>query len=374
MALQSNDAAANGFNSAVRDAWLSANYMSLFTQRSPIFKMLQMRGRIKPSGYGTKMREPLLVPVLTGPQLEGVTNAYADRSPQPMTGYTTAEYDLSEYIIDVSWQDYDDRKAGGDVEMVQWREAHFKNALERSNNRIMRHLWAAPEDPNSIGVRQQVASIRTFINGGTTSATDGGNLDLPAQATQSKTPYVGTTGATAQLTIGNIPRNVAGAAYWCSCLLGTEPTQEAFTILVMNNIYEEAFQEGYEPNLILLPSALFSKLNNLITIGGSNGGQVYGESSLAKVGFSSIKFRNAEIVVDRRVPTSGYLSGTSTQTLNQCFCLNVDMLKLRMNAKKPAFKEVPTNKPIQEHVGQWFMALTAAHLGNVHALHGNLTT
>lgn len=373
MALQSSDSNANGFNSAVRDAWLSANHMALFTQRSPFLKMLQLRGSIKPAGYGTIMREPLMVPVLTGPQLEGVTNAYADRAPQPMTGYTTAEYPLSEYIIDVSWQDYDDKRAGGEVEMVRWREAHFRNAELRSFNQILSDLWAAPEGANTVGVRQQIMSIRTAINGGTTAATDGG-ANPPAQSGQSATPVVGGTGNSAQTLVGNIQRSAAGAAYWCPSMLGASGTSVALTVMILNDLYEEAFQEGEEPDLILLPSGLFSKIQNLITVGGTNGGQVYGESRLAKVGFSSVKFRNAEIAVDRRVPTSGFYSGGSSAAQNHAYCLNMRHIMMRMDGKKPKFKEVPTNKPIQEHVGQWFLALTADHLGNVHSFRADLTT
>lgn len=373
MALQSSDAAANGFNSAVRDAWLSANHMPLFTQRSPFLKMLQLRGNIKPAGYGTIMREPLMVPVLTGPQLEGVSNAYADRSPQPMTGYTTAEYPLSEYLIDISWQDYDDKRAGGPEEMVKWREAHFKNGELRSFNKILSDLWKAPEDLNSSGARTQIASIQTFINGGTITATDGG-ADPPAQAEQSEVPFVTASGSTAVTLVGNIERSAAGAAYWCPSILGGGSTSStALTILVLNDIYEAAFQEGEEPNLILAPPSLFSKLQNLLTVGGTSGGQRYSESKLAHAGFSSIRFRNAEIVVDRRVPTGGFGSGTSTVKKTNLFCLNMDHIKLRCDGKKPKFKEVPTNKPIQEHVGQWFIALTADHLGNVHSRHINLT-
>lgn len=373
MALTSNDSAANGFNSAVRDAWLSANHMPLFTQRSPFLKKMQQMGQIKPAGYGVMMREPLMVPVPTGPQLEGVSNAYANRSPQPMTGYTTAEYPLSEYIIDVSWQDYDDKRAGGPVEMVRWREAHFKNAELRSFNKILADFWAVAENTLSAGDRTQIASILTFINGGTTAATDGG-AQPPAQAEQSVAPIVSASGATAVTTVGNIQRAAAGAAYWCPSLLGSSGSSTALTMLVLNDIYEAAFQEGEEPDLILFPPGLFSKLQNLLTVGGGNGGQIYSESPLAKAGFSSIRFRNADIVADRRVPTAGYVSGTSTAVNNQALCLNLKHLTLRMDGKKPKFKEVPTNMPIQEHVGQWFLALTADHLGNVHSRHFNLTT
>src|SRR5687767_5265957 len=145
---------------------MSSNHMSLFTQRSPFFKMLQLRGNIKPAGYGVTMREPLMVPVTTGPQLEGISNSYADRSPTPMTGYTSANWDLSMYLIDVSWDHYDDKRAGGPEEMVNWSEAHFRNAEQRSNNKILSHLWAVPENALSAGgVREQIMSIRTAING-----------------------------------------------------------------------------------------------------------------------------------------------------------------------------------------------------------------
>lgn len=374
MALVSTDPNASGFSSAVRDAWLKANHTSLFTQRSPFLKMLQREGRIQPSGYGINMREPLVVPVLTGPQLQGVNDPYAAQTAQPMTGYTTAEYNLSEYIINVSWSDYQDVSAGSPVEMVRWHEAHFRNAELRAFNTILSHIWGNPEDPNSIGVHQQLASIRTFINGGTTAATDGGALPS-AQASQSVAPVVNGTGATAVTTVGKIPRAAAGAAYWCPCLLGNSSSATALTIQVLNDIYEEAFQDGgEEPTLILIPTGLYSKLTNLLTVGGSNGGQIYGESALAKVGFSAMRFRNAEIAVDRRVPTSAFVSGTSTALNNQIFCLGMKHLTLRMRSRVPKFKTVPDNRPIQQQVGQWFMALTADHLGNVHSMHFNITT
>jgi hypothetical protein len=370
VALQSTDVNASGFNAAVRDLWLSKNSMPLFTQRSPFLGALMMRGRIQKAGYGTNMREMLTVPVTTGPQLVGVANAYADFSPQPMTGYTTAEYILSEYYFNLSWQDYDMKRANGPVEMVQWQESHFINAHKRSYNKILADLWAAPENPLSAGDRTQVASIQTFINGGTTAATDGG-AQPPAQASQSATPFVMTSGATAVTTVGTIPRAAAGAAYWCPGLLN--PGLTALTVLVLNDVYEEAFQEGDEPNYIAVPSNLFSKLQNLLTVGGSNGGQVYGESKLAKFGFSTLRFRNADIVVDRRVPTSGFLSGTTTALGAQMYCMNLNYITLRMDGKKPTFEEVSTNKPIHEEKGAWNMALTSKHLGNVHSRHLNLS-
>lgn len=372
MALENASAAMNGFNSAVRDAWLSANHMALFTQRSPFFKKMQLNGRIQPAGYGVTMREPLMVPVLTGPQLEGVSNAYADRTPQPMTGYTTANYDLSEYIIDVSWQDYDDDRAGSPTEMVKWREAHFRNAELRAFNKILSDFWKKPEDTKSAGCREQIASIRTFINGGTSTATDGG-ADPPAQAEQSVSPVVSATSASAITLVGGIERSAAGAAYWCPpILLGDSTASAALTIALLNDLYEAAFQEGEEPDIIICPPGLFSKLTSLLTVGGTSGGQHY-TGSVANAGFSTIRYRNADIVVDRRCPTTGYVEDSTTAKKNHMFCLNTNHLLLRMKSRKPQFKEVISNKPIQEHVGTWKLALTSDHLGNVHSLGVNYT-
>lgn len=367
----------SGFSTAVRDAWLSRNYMSLFTQRSPLFKMLAMRGQIKKAGYGVMMREPLRVPVTTGPQLTGVTNAYAYIPPQPMTGFTQAEWPLSEYVIPVSWQDYDSRRANGEVEMVRWVQSIYEQANDRTMNTLMDHLWFPPESPLSIGSRQQIASLRTFVNGGTTAATDGG-ASPKVQAGQSATPVVSASGAVAQTTVGNIPRNQSGAAYWCPSIFNGDPFASGaapLTIQTLNDSMEEAIQEGNEftPDLIVLPSQMFGKLQNLLTVGGSNGGLMLHEGDTARFGFHYLYFRGAKIVVDRRCPTSGFLSGTATAVANHMYCLNTRYLTMRMSSNKPTFKKVVESKPIQEELGQIYMAFTSRHLGNLHSLNYGLT-
>jgi len=373
MALQAADNP-SGFSTAVRDAWLSRNYMSLFTQRSPLWRMMAMSGRIQPSGYGVQMREPLMVPVDTGPQLQGQSNAYATIDAQPMTGFTQAEWLLSEYAINVSWQDYDMKRAGGKVEMVNWIQAIHENALERSDNKLMNDLWAAPEGPLTIGGRTQIMSLRTALNGGTTS-TSGANI-LPVQASQIQAPVVSATGATAQTTVGNIPRTATGAAYWCTPLINGSiysPGATPLTVQILNDTMEEAIQENKSPKLCICPSGLFSKLQNLLTIGGSNGGLVFHEADTARFGFHHLYFRGMRIVVDRRCPTAGFISGTATAVNNHMFCINTDYLTLRMDGNRPKFKTVVEPKLIEEELGSMYLALTSRHLGNVHCVNYNLT-
>ena len=371
MPLTNADAQANGFNSAVRDAWLSSNYMPLFTQRSPVLKMLQLRrGITKLRGYGDRMREPVMVPVTTGPQFHGVTTGYEEDNPEPMTGYTSAYYYLSQYKIDVSWDDYDTVRGGDPVEMIRWSEAHFKNALLRTFNTLLQHLWSPPETVGSTGIRTRIASLRTLLNSGGALTSDGG-AQPPAQLNQLNPAIVGASGQTAITNVGSIERNAPGAAYWATNVWNTSgtPAVQAFTVQVLNDIYEDAFQEGEEPDLIVVPASLFSKAQNLLTVGGSNGGTVFGESRLAKLGFSAIKFRNAELVVDKRCPTTGFVSGTATALGMHLFCMNMKHLFWRTTGNRPKFKEVVSNRLIEEHVGSWYGCLTADHLGNVHAVH-----
>lgn len=373
MALQSSDSGANGFNAAVRDAWLSHKFMALFYQRSPLFKKLQMNGQIKRAGYGIMQREPLLVPVLTGPQMEGVSNSFADIQPQALTGYTSAKYPLSQYLFDFAVEDYQMREAGGPEEEVRWMEANFQNANLRCLNKLLSDFWKAPENALSAGDRTQIASIRTFINGGTTAATDGG-ADPPAQAEQSANGVVQATGQTAVTLVGTIQRSAAGAAYWCPSFLGASGTSVALTVQILNDLYEAAFQDGEEPDMIILPPNLFGKIQNLITVGGGNGGQMFGESGKAKLGFSYVMFRNAMIAVDKRCPTSGFYSGGSSAAQAHCFCLNLRHIKFRADGTKPKYRQVFTNKPINEQVGDWYCCITADHLGNLHSFRADLTT
>lgn len=390
MALVSTVAAANGFNAAVRDRWLDREFMSLFTQRSPLFMMLALRGNIQKKGFGIEMREPLRTPVPNGPQLAPISNPYATVNLQPMVGFTSAVYALAGYQIPVSWPNKQMKQAGSPVEMVNWVQAQFEQAIDLSMDRIMYDFWKDPADTNSGGTDAQLASILTYINGGYNSGgqapTDGGYLYKPLQAQQSMPAVVQSSGGSAQTTVGTIQRSAVGAGYWCPSVRGsgaqsgnpassyyTDPGAQAFTGQVMNSIYEDAFQTGKEPDMAIAPPDIFSKAIYFLTTGGTNGGQIYGESKLAKWGFSSIRYRNAEITVDQRCPISGYLGGTSTAVGLQMLMLNSRYLKIRADGRKPSFRKVEVLEPVQAHVGEWWLQFTSEHLGNVHSRHCNLT-
>ena len=375
MALVNTNAQANGLSAAVRDLWLSKNFMLLFTQRSPLWGLLKAQGNIKPSGYGIEMREGLSVPVTTGPAFQGIANSYTEIPAQAMTGFTSATYNLAMYGINISSDDYDMKRAGSPTEEIDWQQGIMEQGVERAMNKIMDDLWRDPSDANSIGTRTSIASILAFMNGGGTGATDGG-ASPKAQASQSQVPLVLTAGTTAQQTIGGIPRNSVGGAYWCIPIVNGDPVtpgSTALTVFTLSNVYNEGWQDNNFPNLIIMPDYLFSKLQNLITVGGSNGGTIYNGNE-ANIGYNYIQFRGAKIVPDRRCPTAGFFSGGSTPWTNQILCLNTKYLRVRTDGSKPKFKPVPTTQAIDQQVGYWYLALTSKHLGNVHSTGVNFTS
>jgi len=378
MAFNTTVVNATGFMSAVIDYWLDHKHESLWLQRSPFYSMLAERGRIKGAGYGIMMREPVRVPTATGPKLTGVTQPWVATAFQPMTGFTWAQWPLSEYTMPIAWENYQAYQAGGATEMVNWIEAILDQGHDIAMNQMMDDLWAGPEVANAVGVRSQIMSLPMALNGGTASATDGG-ASPKAQASQvGKVPYVLTSGATAVTTVGGLPRAAVGAAYWCTPLVngmpygstGSTPT----TTRVINATYKQALQDGNQhPNLIIAPDQIEDSLQGLAQFGGTNGGTQFKPGGTLDLGYDYLQFRRARMIFDRRCPTNCFDSATSTSRGNLVFFLDVDKFRFLMRSRKPIFKEVVDATPTKKQFGEWNVALTAKNLGNCHAVAENWT-
>ena len=378
MALNTTVINATGFMSAVIDLWLDHKHESLWLQRSPFYAMLAERGRIKGSGYGTMMREPVRVPTVTGPQLTGVTNPWTAVAFQPMTGFTWAQWPLSEYIIPVAWENYQAKQAGGATEMVNWIEAILDQGHDIAMNKMMDDLWVGPENANAVGIRSQIMSLPMALNGGGSTSTDGG-ASPKAQASQvGQTPYTLTSGSTAVTTVGGLPRAATGAAYWSTPLVngmpygntGSTPT----TTRVLNASYKQALQDGNQhPNLIIAPDQIEDSLQGLAQFAGTNGGTQFKPGGTLDLGYDYLQFRRARMIFDRRCPTAAFLSGGSTSVGNIVYFIDVDKFRFLMDGRKPTFKEVVDATPTKKQFGEWNVALTAKHLGNTHCVTMNLT-
>lgn len=362
----------DGILSALIPAWLSSNYSSLFVHHNPVFMKMLMSGKIQTGGFGTKMVEPVMFPTTTGAQVERVSDPLADVSTNTTLAATAAEWLAAMYRYDWYVAERDLAKFGSNTEKVKWTENHMKAAVEKVMNFLEADMWAAPENTSSAGTEQQIASLKTLFNAGTTAATDGGALP-PALASQSIAPLVDTTGSTAVTTVGNIPRAAAGAAYWCTPLL-SPTSSEALNVQILSKTYSEGVAGQEHPTLIVVHRNLFDVLENLASLGGSNGGQIQRDSALADIGFDALRFRGADIVTDDYAPTAGFVSGTATARNYRIYAMNLNHLELRMREKKPDWRRVDDPRPIKRFVGTIMLGFVSDNLGRAgHAVHGNIT-
>lgn len=82
--------------------WVSKNFANVFTGHNPLFYLLRKNGNVQAGGLGIKALEPLMYADAGGPQVEGVTDPYAELTPSETVGWTTAEYAWCEKRLSVS--------------------------------------------------------------------------------------------------------------------------------------------------------------------------------------------------------------------------------------------------------------------------------
>lgn len=381
MALSNTDF--DGILAALIPAWASNRYASLFVRQNPAWEIFLEKGRIQSGGFGTKIVEPTSFPTNTGPQVNRRgTNVLQENQTALMTGSTAAEYIAAMYDFDYALSMYEMKQFGADTEKANWAQWNVEQAMERIFNFVEADWWTPAQKANSGGTSAQyVGSLQTYINSGTTSSTDGGALP-PALAAQQIAPFVDNsavnnpdgvdqTGKSAVTVVGNIERAAAGAAYWAVPLLSPSSSQ-ALNIQYLDQIYNLAVTGKKEPDLIILHRDLHAVLMNLSTFGGTNGGQVISDPNSARMGHRKLFYRNAEVIMDDRCPTSGYVSGTGTARNYNIFALNTEFLAWRLDKKKPVFRHVDDPRPIKRYVSDWMLQFTMKGAGRHHARHCNI--
>jgi hypothetical protein len=277
-----------------------------------------------------------------------------------MTGETAMEFTAAELLMPIGISKYELDQHGSATTKVNLVEGRMKNAMARFNEEINRQLWDIEEAANSGGNRNAIASIRTLVNGGTASTTDGGATP-PALSTQVGNRAVAS--ASTQTPIfnpGNIRRDVAGAAYHCSPLINSADT---FSVKVLSKIYNACQRGSMSPNLILVHRDVMDSIQSLISVGGSSGGSFFTDSKLAKLGFQSVRFRDAIVAVDDRIPTVSYLNGASTAYGYNIFALNTDCFNMRCKDVKPEVVEHDVTAPIRAWTARFVGQITAEWLG-----------
>lgn len=289
-----------------------------------------------------------------------------------MKGFTAAEYTAAMYGFTYGLSMYEMKQFGSETQKVEWAEGQMDQAMETELAFVENDWWAEASTANSGGASDTyLASLQTYINSGTTTATDGGALPS-ALAAQSIAPFVETTGTVAVTVIGGIERGAAGAAYW-ACGIISPSSSAALTIQELDKVYNLAVVGKEEPDLIIVHRDLFSVLQNLSTFGGSNGGQIVSDPGSARMGHRKLYYRNAEVIMDDQCPTAGFVSNTSTARNYNIFCLNTKYLSMRMADKKPVFRTVPVVEAVKVYASEWMLQFTMKGAGRHHSRHVNIT-
>lgn len=352
-------------------SWLSKEFADLITGNNPVFMKMREEGQVKKGGAGTKYLEPFMYPTTTGPQVEDIDNPYDEVEAQMTTGFSSLEYVRCEKEIDISVPLYMLEAQGPDTEKMDIVQGVTEKNMIVFQENLNANFWGIPEGTLSAGARTRLASIRTFINGGNASTTDGSATPAALTEQTGLRAVVSATGATAVYTVGNVNRATAGAAYHTPSVFLTSDTMG---IKVLSKPYSQATVGVDRPNLIVCHPNTFDSILGFATFAGASGGQFFeGESRMADLGFQAIKFRGADIVADHNCPTAGFLSTTTTALNYQIFYINTKYLRLRYSSMKPDVRMVYDARPIKRWRARWTGQLTARNLGRRHALHANIT-
>lgn len=349
-------------------AWVSSNFADLITGHNPLFYRLREKGNIIKGGTGGNFVEPLMFPATGGPAVVGVTNAttaYTDLTFVETTNFTSASYIPCEKLIPISVQQYDLDAQGSNTSKINLMESIMKSNMAAFMENLNADLWAAEESAGSAGTRATLASIKTLINAGGSSTTDGGATPSALAEQVGSRAVTAASTQTPIYTVGGINRNAAGAAYWCTPVINTS---QALSIQTLSSLVSIATRGSDTPDLIILHRTMYDKLMGILTSNvGGGGGQMYTQSKLAEAGFEAIKFRNCDVIFCDQVPSVSYLNGSSTSYGYNAFCLNTDYIKLRALSMKPQVDEFPTPRAIRTWRGRWVGQITSGHLGRVHS-------
>lgn len=348
---------------------MSKEFADCITGNNPAFLKMRERGNFKRGGHGTSYVESFYFPTLTGPQVEDIDNPYDEPEAQQTDGMTSFSFTRCEKEIDISVPLYTLEAQGPDTEKYEAVQTVTEINMAKFEENLNANFWAIPEGTYSAGSRKRLASIRTLINGGNATTTGGA---VPASLTEQDglRALVSASGATAVYTIGGINRAAVGASYICPNI---RLTSETIDIEVLSHPYSAATRGADHPDLILVAPVLFDSIMGFSTFTGSNGGQMFGPSKLADIGYDAIRFRGADIVADHNVPTAGFLSTTTTALGYQAFYLNTKYIRMRYQSMKPEVRQVTGGAaPIKRWRARFTGQLTVRNPGRVQSIAANL--
>ena len=366
--------AVNGINTnfnnnatlTVLNAWLSSSCADIYSSNSPFFARMRKAGRMKTGGFGYTLVEPFYYPVTTGPSLQGVSDMWADQvRPTETGGISNLQYTPAMFIMNIAIAKYDLKAQGSDTKRVDYLETIKKISNTKWGEQLNAMLWAVESATGSDGQNKAtLGSLRTYINGGGASTTDGGAT--PARST---TNFGGTFTAVAQTgsaitKVGNVERNGVGGAYFCPNLYNKSGGDTA-SAGVLNKMITMCSRNDDQPDLILM-----GPLHYAYFLGVLQGQQ---RTDLKEYGnFQGFRWGGVDVMCDDNVPIG--TQGSYDGTCGQIFVLNLDHLKMNFDTMKPSFTPYvdPLRTTLDNYTSSQIIQLSTSHPGRVHARNANV--
>lgn len=338
--------------------WMATNFADAFTGNNPVWFKLRAQGNVVTGGLGIKALEPTMYASPNGPQIEGVTDPYAEMTPSETEGWANAEYAWCEKRLSVSIPELVMDQQGSETQKINYLSTIKDISVDKFMEGLNLDIWAAEGAVGSAGnTRQKLGSLRTYFNRGGTSTTNQMTTYILTEqvynaGTQPGGIAVGTTPIT---NVGNIERNQANGGWWCTPV--QNPTSNVtMSLAAMNSAYNKTVVGSRHCDLIIMNSTGYGDFMSIL-----QGFQRFTSGGLADAGFDSFNFRGADVIFDDHCPA------------NTVFFLNTKYLKLRCLSMAPKFELKPDpNRTITNWNARWVGQITSGHLGRVHCRAANL--
>lgn len=359
MALNSNW---NELATTTLNLWCATDFANVFSSHSPLWYRLRQQKNIQTGGLGLKALEPFEYPDVNGPQVEGVSDPYAEMTPAETYGWTNAEYTWCEKRLSVSIPELTMDLQGSDTQKINHLNAVKDISVKKFLENLNLDLWRGEGAVGAGGAsRQYLGSLRAYLNRGDTGTVNPGSVPAPLanQLYAASEPGGAAIGTSPLTMVGGIERNSAQGAYWCTPLY-VPGNADTMTQAALNYVYNLAVRNNDYPDLIVMGRNNYGALMAIL-----QGYQRYTDGDLADAGFMSMKYMGADVVFDDNCPANS--------TAGQVFFINTKYIKLRCATLQPKFEYKPDpNRTILNWNARWVGQITSGNLGRVHSRHGKI--
>jgi hypothetical protein len=228
---------------------------------------------------------------------------------------------LAEYKLPVSIPERDTKAQGPQTKKADWEDAVVTQAENLFEMKLLADLWAAESDAESAGSAEQLASIRTLLNGGGGSTTGSAAYPGFPNTHPGQLLAAASSSGAAITKVGGLERNAPGGAYFCPPLI-RPGSNDSITKAVINNIISASSKSsGAAKNrgdFLILKETNYNDLLGIL-----QDQQRYLPSKLADYGFEAIQYNGVDVVYEDALSNFVDAAGNTN-----AFCLNTNAFQL----------------------------------------------